>query len=1184
MELAHNNGNLINVDNTIQGVGNIGVNTLQLENQSGGLFDANVSGGTLVVDPRNATTMLNAGTMRASNGGTLNLTGNGGGDFDNTGGTIESLNNSVVSLTSSVSIAGGLLTTSGTGEIRVQAGNTASISGLTNSGIMRLEDNSNLDLSGAIVNSGVIQVDSGGNSTDLRIDNTVATLTGSGLISMNHNAARWVDEVGSPNGSLVNVNNTIEGIGNIGANTLQLENQVNGLIHANVSGGTLVIDPRNTTSLLNSGTLREQWGFSQFDGAGGGVFDNSGGIIEALAGSAVQLSFNASITAGTLQTSGTGVIQLVNGQSAIFADLTNLGLVRLEDNSNLDLFGTIDNQGTIRFESSGNNTDLRIDNTIVTLTGGGTLLMTQPQARILDETGANNGSLINGNNTIQGVGDIGANQLELSNQAGGLIDANVNLGTLMIDPRNGASMTNTGTMRATNGGILALTGTGLGNFVNAGGLIEAQNGSFVDLIVGADVSGGTLQSTGTGEVRVQSGQSAVIQDATISGVLRQLDNSNLNIIGTIHNTGTLHLDSVGNNTDLRIDNTTTLLTGGGTISMNHPQARILDEAGTGDGNLTNVDNTISGVGNIGANQLAILNQAAGLIDANVNMGSLAVDPRNGAAMTNLGTMRASGGGTLVLTGNGLGNFVNAGGLIEAQNNSFVDLILGADISGGTLQSTGTGEIRVTSGQSVSLTDVTIDGVLRQLDNSNLNIIGTIHNLGTINLDSTGNNTDLRIDNTTTTLTGGGTISMNLAQARILDEAGASNGNLTNMGNTISGLGNIGANQLVVTNQVGVIHANTVGTLTIDPRNDGGGIVTFLNDGTTRASNGGVLSFTGNGGGEFDGSGTFEALDQGALAFDSSAIVHNIDGGGNLVSGHWRAIDGGNGAVIRVLNNATANITQIGPNASVELRGSGSSFSVKASNTAIDSTLVANHGSFTLGDGRLFTTSGSFDNDGSLIVDGSSTLFDVVGTYSQTAGQTTLVNGGVIQSPTMLTVSGGLFAGNGDIIGDADFGSGSTVRPGLSAGIINDFGNVSIAGGIDIELGGVLVDGAVPVITQLNRGLNYLTTDYDQFHVLGDGDVVDGLVLDVSLINGYLPSVGDFFDILSGDTLTADLNQIVVNLPTGYQASSEIVNLFDPTTNSNRDGLRLTIITIPEPASLCLLLAMGSSLLWTRRRR
>ena len=54
-------------------------------------------------------------------------------------------------------------------------------------------------------------------------------------------------------------------------------------------------------------------------------------------------------------------------------------------------------------------------------------------------------------------------------------------------------------MQASNGGLLLLTGNG-GGFDNTGGTILALDGSQVQFSSGAAIIGGTLTTTGSGEI------------------------------------------------------------------------------------------------------------------------------------------------------------------------------------------------------------------------------------------------------------------------------------------------------------------------------------------------------------------------------------------------------------------------------------------------------------------------------------------------------------------------------------------------------------------------------------------------------------------------------------------------------------------------------------------------------------
>jgi hypothetical protein len=131
--------------------------------------------------------------------------------------------------------------------------------------------------------------------------------------------------------------------------------------------------------------------------------------------------------------------------------------------------GTITNSGTITLNSDGTSpdtTDLALSGGDVILNGGGTVTLSDsPFNRILGDSGTER--LINVDNTIQGAGQIGVDSMALTNQ--GLIDANqVNISPipLEIDP-NSSGLINSGTMQASNGGILRLLQLGI-HFYAAG--------------------------------------------------------------------------------------------------------------------------------------------------------------------------------------------------------------------------------------------------------------------------------------------------------------------------------------------------------------------------------------------------------------------------------------------------------------------------------------------------------------------------------------------------------------------------------------------------------------------------------------------------------------------------------------------------------------------------------------------
>ena len=117
--------------------------------------------------------------------------------------------------------------------------------------------------------------------------------------------------------------------------------------------------------------------------------------------------------------------------------------------------------------------------------------------------------------TIQGFGNIGRNNANFINQTEGLIDANVDDETLVLDASG--SFINSGTLRASDGGTLELRDAGTIDFANAGGTIEALNDSEVLLTTNARIVGGVLETTGSGQFRVAADQFAFLEDLTLNG-------------------------------------------------------------------------------------------------------------------------------------------------------------------------------------------------------------------------------------------------------------------------------------------------------------------------------------------------------------------------------------------------------------------------------------------------------------------------------------------------------------------------------------------------------------------------------------------------------------------------------------------------------------------------------------------
>jgi hypothetical protein len=108
-------GTLVNESNQIIGVGNLGDNAIAIDNRAGGLIASRTGfqSSTFVLDPAPAGGFVNAGTLRAG-GGTLVLSGNGGGSFDSAAGSIQVLAGATLSTTAGAVLRAGPVSNHGT--------------------------------------------------------------------------------------------------------------------------------------------------------------------------------------------------------------------------------------------------------------------------------------------------------------------------------------------------------------------------------------------------------------------------------------------------------------------------------------------------------------------------------------------------------------------------------------------------------------------------------------------------------------------------------------------------------------------------------------------------------------------------------------------------------------------------------------------------------------------------------------------------------------------------------------------------------------------------------------------------------------------------------------------------------------------------------------------------------------
>jgi hypothetical protein len=139
---------------------------------------------------------------------------------------------------------------------------------------------------------------------------------------------------------------------------------------------------------------------------------------------------------------------------------------------------------------------------------------------------------------------------------------------------------------------------------------------------------------------------------------------------------------------------------------------------------------------------------------------------------------------------------------------------------------------------------------------------------------------------------------------------------------------------------------------------------------------------------------------------------------------------------------------------------------------------------------------------------------------------------------LVMVNGGTVGGNGRINGRLTNSAG-IVSPGTSVGTLTVEGNFlqNAAGTLNIELGGTAVG------------------QYDQLRVIGglNGAILDG-TLDVSLVNGFVPTVGNTFDVITAAGGIQNINMIELHPSDASSFSLAVVGTV----------LRLTATAVTPP--------------------
>ncbi|UVM34409.1 VCBS domain-containing protein [Pseudomonas sp. B21-019] len=202
---------------------------------------------------------------------------------------------------------------------------------------------------------------------------------------------------------------------------------------------------------------------------------------------------------------------------------------------------------------------------------------------------------------------------------------------------------------------------------------------FADLSITNDANGNALVSISSGQtVTLKGVDAADLSEANFqfdvdpltnnAGTLTIADGAIMPFGGSIHNSGTIELGSAGSATSLEVLFRGATLTGGGQVLLSDNAQNVIF-GGSADTVLNNVDNRISGAGQLGAGQMVLIN--SGLIMAS-GLNSLVLDTGT-HTITNSGVLESTGPGgmTVASTVENTGHLWANGG----------DLRLLADVTG-----------------------------------------------------------------------------------------------------------------------------------------------------------------------------------------------------------------------------------------------------------------------------------------------------------------------------------------------------------------------------------------------------------------------------------------------------------------------------------------------------------------------
>jgi hypothetical protein len=626
----------------------------------------------------------------------------------------------------------------------------------------------------------------------------------------------------------------------------------------------------------------------------------------------------------------------------------------------------------------------------------------------------------------------------------------------------------------------------------------------------------TITSATTNPVQVDI--SPTIGNLTLgaSNTLNVMDNNSLYVTGTtIDNSGQINIGSSNQGAALYVDgsaNTLLALTGSGAVTLNNTDSYLW--ASSASNNVLSNQSTINGQGYI--DNLSLAN--GGTVNANVPVGWLTIE---NSSVLNLGTLQATGGGTLQIYASTL----DTGGTISTDSASTV-IINDSTVLGATFTSSGSAVIQ-------SINDNTLNGVTITagstfvIDGANTNtLLGNLTINGTflIGQSGTSGGSTLEIDSAQTgRLFGTGTLTLNNPDS-YLEGYLLTTSTLVNQ-TTINGQGYI--YRLDLDNQ-GTIDANVSGgTLSIYD-------TTTTNSGVFKVEAGATLDLTHSTLTNFESSGSAGTLTGGTYEiFSGTLSFYNGGFTSDIVTNAATILLDGAAGTPRFLdqdgNNALANLAINTGNLTIQN-------GVNLTASPFTSLGFSNYGTLTIGANSAFTVGASNDY---IQYSGTTTLGASSSVLAVADGHSVVLNAGTIQ-------------GFGTIQGNLS-NSGGVVLPGEmgTAGVLTVTGNYSEDSGpsvshLFIQIGG---PDALHGLAQLD---------------VGGTATLSGL-LDLSLVGGFTPYNGELFEILTSNGLSGTFLDSTISV-----GDIRFTVEYGPAGYANDVVLVANVSSLPEPSSWLLL--------------